>query len=311
MGKRKVSPGDVQHVCQMTVGKVVLFYTVADYLVFFTMFCTWAEKMGIQVLALCPMPDHIHHACIAPNEMVLTEFERSYTQLFSRLWNKQRKRKGPLFYHSYKRACKQENKSIRTTLAYNYNNPVERHLTEKAEDYRWNFLAYATNAWPFSEPVDPPSASTAMRRGMSEVRHCHEQGKHLSYAQIHRIMDKLNRKERQQLIDYIIGLWNIIDYSKAISYYGNIDAMIRAFHDNTGSEYEIREDRDPYSDTVYSDCTRILLKERLIDSVYDIPSLPMAAKSQLYALLRTRTAAKPKQLRKYLHIPGNEVVDFA
>ena len=293
----------------MTVEKVVLFYTVADYLVFFTVFCTWAEKMGIQVLALCPMPDHIHHACIAPNETVLADFQMKYSHLFSKLWNALRKRKGPLFYHSYKKASKRGNKSIRTTLAYNYNNPVERQLVEKAEDYRWNFLAYATKAWPFSEAIDPASASTAIRRGMSEVKHCREEGRHLNYAQIHRIMDKLDRKERQQLIDYIIGLWNIIDYSKAISYYGDFNTMIRAFHDNTGSEYEIREDWDPYSDTVYSDCTRILLKEHLIASVYDIPSLPMAAKSQLYALLRNRTAAKPKQLRKYLHIPGNEVLD--
>jgi hypothetical protein len=241
----------------------------------------------------------------------MAEYEQLVNAWYAQEFNRSCGREGQLYNHPDGNASKRTESRIRDSFAYLGNNPVERKLCRKAIDYRWNFLAYATNAWPFSEPVDPASASTAMRRGMSEVRHCHEQGKHLSYAQIHRIMDKLNRKERQQLIDYIIGLWNIIDYSKAISYYGNIDAMIRAFHDNTGSEYEIQEDRDPYSDTVYSDCTRILLKERLIDSVYDIPSLPMAAKSQLYALLRTRTAAKPKQLRKYLHIPGNEVVDFA
>lgn len=309
MKKRKVLNGAVQHICQKTVGKVLVFYTVGDYLVFFTIFCTMAEQMGVEVLALCLMPDHVHHTSITTDGSVLAAFQRKYTQLFAALWNQQRGRKGPLFYHNYNSANKLGNKSVRTTLAYNYNNPVERQLTEKAEDYRWNFLPYAANAWPYSDPADLKSASPDLRRGMKEVKYCRSQGQYLNYVQIGRITEKLNRKERQLFIDYVIFLWNIIDYSKAVSYYGDLQTMIRAFHDNTGSEYDIREDRDPYSDSVYADCTRILLKERMIGSVYEIPLLPMNEKKELYQLLRTRTAAKPKQLRKYLHIADNEVID--
>lgn len=300
--------GEILHVCQMTVGKVVIFYTVADYLVFFTVFCTWAEKMGIEVLALCPMLDHIHHTSIAPNHTSFVNFQKGYSRVFAFLWNSQRKRKGPLFFHNYSSSTKVGNKSIRTTLAYNYNNCVERKLADRAETYRWNFLPYASNQWPFSEPIGK-SISAALQKAMKEVQYLHEQGKFLNYAIINRVTKKLTIAERQQFIDYVIGLWNVIDYNKAISYYGDLKTMIRAFHDNTGGEYDIREDWDPYSDTVYTDCTHILLKEQLVDSIYDIPMLPMDKKKQFFKILKQRTAARPKQLRKYLHIPAQENTD--
>ena len=108
------------------------------------------------------------------------------------------------------------------------------------------------------------------------------------------------------MTDYIIGLWNVIDYEQAISYYGSYNVMIRAFHDNTDSEFEIKEDRDNYSDAVYADCTRILLSEGLIHRLADIPALPDDRKSDLFAFLQPRTSARPKQIKKYLHLALEE-----
>lgn len=309
MKRRKIYGGEVHHICQMTVGKVVIFYSTADYLVFFTIYCTMAEKHDIDVLALCPMPDHIHNEIIVRNAKQLALFVRDYSKTYARMWNKSRLRKGHLFFHSFQSSVKLGNKQVRTSLAYNYNNVVERKIVERAEDYRWNFLPYAKSACPFSTPIDRSKASVNLRRAMDEVKYCRETGAWLNHAQIIRIFDKLKHEERQQLIDYIIGLWNVINYQKAISYYGSLDTMIRAFHDNTGSEFDIQEEKDPYSDAVYADCTRILLKEKMIGSVYEIPQLPMATKLELFIVLRKRTTAHPKQLRKYLHIPSNEVTD--
>ena len=126
----------------------------------------------------------------------------------------------------------------------------------------------------------------------------------MHYTQLDLWMKDLNSDEVQQLADYIISTWNVIDYVGAISYYGNYDAMIRSFHDNTGSEYDIREDRDNYSDAVYADCTRILMGEKLISSVREIPGLSFLRKMDFYKLLSARTAAKPLQLNKYLHLGG-------
>ena len=301
MKTRKVYPGEVHHVCQQTVNKVLVFYSVSDYLVFFTVFCTIARRFGVQVLALCPMVDHIHCVLLVQDEKSLSRFVHEYTRLYAHLWNESRGRKGPLFKHRFMSAVKMGNKQIRTTLCYNYNNPVERKMVQRAEAYRWNFLSYARNDAPFSAPLIEQEASWVLRGILREARSLRQQEKYLSYALLKRWEKKLDAIEYQQLVDYIIGTWNVIDYGTAMAYYGNYDAMLRAFHDNTGSEYDIKEDRDNYSDAVYADCNRILKKEVGLSDPCAIFGLPVEQKTALFRLLGIRTTATPRQLCKYLH----------
>lgn len=302
MKKRIVAPGEVHHVYQKTENAGLLFYTVSDYIVFFTLFCSIANRLEIQVLALCPMPDHLHHLTVISSYRQLSYFVQQYTQLFAQLWNKSRGVKGQLFHHNFGSSIKKGNKSVRTALAYNYNNAVERKLVEKAEDYRWNYLPYARSDAPFAPKLIPSEASRAMQRVLKEVKDCHRLGKYLCYAQLDRWQKQLTPVEWQQLVDYIVSLWNVVDFTAASAYYGSMETMIRAFHDNSGSEYDIPEDWDPYSDEVYADCTRILLSGKHVDDLREIPSLPEERKQQLYWLLQRRTTARPKQICKYLHL---------
>ena len=301
MKKRTIVEGEVHHVYQRTGGGVVVFYSIRDYLVFFTIVCTMAEQEDVTLLALCPMPDHLHNACRVKNHEQLARFVQQYTRIYSHEWNTHHARKGSLFQNRFGSAPKVGNKKVRTCINYVYNNPVERKMVQNAEQYRWNFLAYARCRNPFSRPIILSQASRPLRGALAEAKKCRQEGQWLHYAQLDRWMRKLSAAEIQQLTDAIVGLWNIIDYEDAISYYGSRDAMVRSFHDNTGSEYDIREDTDKYSDAVYADCNRILLHDGFVRSVREIPSLPLSSKLELYHLLVNRTAAKPGQVRKYLH----------
>lgn len=283
---------------------MVMFYSLRDYLVFFTIFCTLAEKMDVTVLALCPMPDHLHNACKFVSWQQMVKFVQQYSRIFAREWNKSRKRKGSLLREKFGSAPKIGNKAVRTTINYNNNNPVERNITVRAEDYRWNFLKYFRNKNPFSKTLVESEASSQLRSALQEVRSIRNNEEWVKYALLDRWMNGLDKEEIQQLADYIVTTWNVIDYAGAFSYYGDFDTMIRSFHDNTGSEYDIREDTDKYSDAVYADCTRILMQDGLIGSVRDIPGLPIGQKIELYRLLSARTTARPSQLNKYLHIRG-------
>ena len=302
MKTRKVYPGEVHHVCQQTVGGVLVFYTVSDFLVYFTIVCTMAGRFGIRILALCPMADHTHLVVVASGETELARFVQQYTHLFSREWNKSRGRKGPLFKHRYMSSVKLGNKQAQTTINYCNNNPVERKLVKEAQDYRWNFLHYARKAHPYSSGLNSSCLSKKMRDILREARRIRQGSGHLQYSQLERWRKYLNGEQIQFLFDSIIGLWNVIDYGEAISYYGNYDAMLRSFHDNTGSDYDISEDRSSYSDAVYADCTRILLKEGHIGHPREIPSLPLSLKKALADELRRRTTALPRQIAKYLHL---------
>lgn len=300
--KRTCFPGEIHHIYQKTAGGVVVFYSMSDYLVFYTIYCTMAERMEIDVLALCPMPDHLHNAIRVRSREQLQEFVQQYTRIFAHEWNKSRKRKGSLFRKTFGYAAKLGNKAVRTTLNYNYNNPPERKIVQNAEDYRWNFLKYYKCRNPFSEVLHESHSSAKLRTALQELRTLHKKGEWVRYAVLDRWMNKLSIKEIQQLADYIVSTWNVIDYNGLISYYGSYESMIRSFHDNTGSEYDIREDKDNYSDSVYTDCTKILIRDGMITSVRDIPKLQGVRKLQLYKTLSERTTAKPKQLEKYLHL---------
>ena len=300
--KRKVIEGEVHHIYQKTIDGALIFYSLRDYLVFFTIYCTFAERLDVTVLALCPMPDHLHSACRFISEEQMIKFVQQYTRIFAKEWNRSRKRKGSLFQEHFGSAVKLGNKAVRTTLNYNNNNPVERKITTKAEDYRWNFLKYFKNGNPYSKPLEESAASAKLRNALNDVRTLHKKGDWVRYAQLDLWMKGLSPDEIQVLADYIITTWNIIDYAGAICYYGNYDAMLRSLHDNTGGEYDIREDSDNYSDAVYADCTHILMHDGIISSVREIPGLPLHRKFEVYKLLSARTTAKPKQLRKYLHL---------
>lgn len=305
MKKRKVSSGEIHHVYQRTVNGAVVFYDLADYLVFFTIFCAIADRMEVSVLALCPMPDHLHNACRAKSATQLSSFVQQYTHLFATEWNLSRGQKGSLFKARFGSAAKLGNKSIRSTLNYNNNNPVERKMVSRAEEYRWNFLSYARQPAPYSQPLLEMQASFPMKQALQALRRCHQEGRWINYRQWDYWTRKLDSVQIQQLADFVIGTWNVIDYAQAVSYYGDHQAMLRSFHDNTGSEYEITEDKDKYSDAVYEDCTRILLNKRYIRSVREIPGLPIKTKASLLELLSKRTSATQRQLRKYLHWYSN------
>ena len=287
---------------QRTLNRGLIFYSLDDYLVFFTIFCSQAKQQSIRVLALCPMLDHIHQVVVAENEKQLAVFIQRYARLFAWEWNRRRGKKGSLFQHRFGSAVKLGNKQVRTALAYCNNNPVERRLTEMSEEYRWTFLAYHHNKNPYSCPLNLSRSGSYLKSVLHEINTCFHSDSHLRYAQLERWEKHLSTQQWLQVTDYIIGLWNIIDYGQAISYYGSFETMIRAFHDNTGSEYDIKEDHDNYSDTVYADCTRIVLSEGLVNHISDIPTLPDDLKWELFALLQSRTSARPRQLRKYLHI---------
>ena len=302
MKKRRVYSGRVHHICQQSIGGAVVFYTLSDYLVYFTIYCTVARRYGIPVLAVCPMADHTHNTVIAPDSVTLSKFVQQYTHLFSREWNVSRKRKGPLFRPRYMSSVKLGNKQVKTALNYNYNNPVERKMVEKAEDYRWNFLRYAREKNPYSAPAGKKTVSPRFRGITREIQRIFLGNGYLHYAQLDRWRKLLDEKSFQQLVDYAISLWNIIDYEELIHYYGSYETLLRSLHDNTGSEYDIKEERDPYSDDVYNECSIILLKEGVVTNLFEIPVLPENIKEEAMDILRRRTSARPRQIEKFLHM---------
>ena len=96
--KRRIFYRDILNHCyQRTADGGVLFYSVSDHLVYFTLYCTLARKHSIQVLSLCQMPDHIHDAVRAGRRDALEEFKRETNMQFSRMRNELCRVSGAVF----------------------------------------------------------------------------------------------------------------------------------------------------------------------------------------------------------------------
>ena len=302
--KRRRIVKDVLHHCyQRTADGVVIFYCVSDYLVFFTILCTAARKYQVRILAMSLMVDHIHLSVIEERKGDLSAFVREYSSRFSRVHNEVCHRKGSLFEHRYGCAPKFGDKKARTNLIYVGNNAPERRLCQRAEEYRWNFLAYAISEHPFSEKFAANKASVNLRSARRLIDEKQRKGVPLTYQLLQVLFSRLNRAEKEQLVDYVICQYNIIDYSAAIRFFDSYNDMLTAMHASTGSEYDLNEVFVGKSDAHYARMSMIIVQELGFEDIHDVLALSSAEKFPVFQLLCCKTDALPEQIASFLRMP--------
>lgn len=328
---RRFLPDLPNHIYQRSLNGTVIFYCLEDCLVYFTVFCVNATKFGITALGLCEMYDHIHQLLEAPDLRSLSGFERAVNIAFSREFfadlsqsplgkeacaldgnihssHSQSPPDGimsiPLCGHLLKSpfgsAPKVGDKAVRTCVAYLNNNPVERHIHNEAIKWRWNFLAYAFSSHPFSEKITIRKASVKLRRSLKEVEDCHARGSYLRHSQLRRMFSGLTAEEKSQLTDFIISTYNVIEYGRVASYYGSHEKMLAAINSNTGSEYDIREERHRNPDTAYGQMMKYVVKNEYVSSAKEVLLLPLETKMSLRRILTRDTVADEWQAMKFL-----------
>lgn len=303
MKRRIVFRGILNHCCQRTVGRGVLFYTPIDHLAYFTQYCIMARKYKIQVLALCQMPDHVHDSVIADRKLDLEKFKQDTNSWYALRWNERYGLKGQVFEQSFGSWPKRGDKNGRSNLVYVGNNPVERRLVEKAEQYRWNYLAYAVSDHPFSKKLVIRDASWPLQRAVKEVKAQFKAGNPLNINQLERLFARLCPEEAEQLTDFIISTYNCIDYAAAIRYFGNYDNMLITMHATTGSEHDAHEVFVGKSDVPYGQMTTYLLQNRVVKDIHEILSLTADEKYQLFLRLRSVVDCPGELIFKFLHLP--------
>lgn len=309
MKSRKFFKDILNHCYQRSADGGVLFYTTRDYLVYFTLYCVLARKYGIQVLALCQMPDHVHDATVARRLKDLVGFKRELNARFARMYNTLAGITGPVFETPFGSAPKQGAKKARTNLIYIANNPVERQLTSAAEEYRWNYLTYYVSSHPFSAPLVIRRASKAMRAAVRVVKARFRAGLPLNYTLIGNLTRDLTPSERQQFTDVVISTYNVIDYPSAIRFFDNFADMMKSIHANTGSEYDLNEVFVGKSDKPYAQMTQILLEECGYEDIHEMLALDITEKRRLFDILRRRSFAMGAQIARYLHLPLRKAED--
>ena len=291
----------VAHVFQRARFGFVVFFNVKDSLFFITLLSVIAKRYGIKVLGLCLMYNHIHMLLETDDAEVIRKFVRDLMSAFSRHYNIRHGIPGKLFDRhgvSFKRG----DKAIRTSLAYVNNNPVEDHICSKAEDWRWNLLSYSVSKHPYSEKIALAVVSRRMRKAVAAVKYFKKTGEPLTYTILDAIFKGLSVDEAGQLVDHIISEYPIIDYDRAISYYGGYEKMLSAFANNTGSEYDINEPFDPHSGLAYRKMARYLASDHRFEDIGDVLRLPLPKLTGYLAEIIQRCNVRQCHAMKFLHI---------
>lgn len=291
---------DWVHVYKRREDTFQIFYSIRDFLVYFTLFCTVAKRKGVRVHALTLMYDHIHELISVDSQQHLKEFEREVNSIFAREWNRSVRVCGS-FFAPFGSALKRGEKYIRNAVAYLANNPVERHLVPKVEDYRWNFLAYALSEHPFSEGFRSHHCSSALELGIKQVRYLQKGGHYLDYPALDRLVSRIPESELPILTDTIISIYNIIDYPSCVQLYGDFQTMLTAINANTGNEHDIKEVFTGTSDRVYLKMMNSICKKYALENYKSVICWPTETKAALIDPLRRASGASYKQACKFLH----------
>ena len=135
----------------------------------------------------------------------------------------------------------------------------------------------------------------------------HNDGKYLRYRQLQRLFKALVHKEKEQLTDFIISLYNIIDYENAASMFDSFDDMLNAMHSNTGSEYDINEVFIGKSDAHYAKMMSLVLDKYDFKDIHDVLRLSPEKKDDVFQLLMANTDALPEQIAAFLRMPVKKI----
>ena len=240
--KRKFYRKGYQHIFQISVDRGLIFYTDADFIVFFSILCYAAVKYHVRIISCCIMANHFHVLAKfrSPEDMEL--FVNELTSIFALMYNKRYHRKGQLFKKSFGSSPKIHDDEIVNTVVYISNNPIPKLAVEHAVEYRWNCLAFMESSHPFSDPLDKLDLSDAMRRSMSIVERQHSSNKYLTYRILDELFIPLNPKERKQLTDYIISVYSILDYSFIRQKWDSLEKLSVVLDAVKGADYETAED---------------------------------------------------------------------
>ncbi len=291
----------VAHVFQRARSGFVVFYNVKDSLFFLTLLNVTAKRHGAKVLGLCLMYNHIHILLETDDSGLVRKFVRNMMSVFSRSYNLRHTLSGELF-DRYGVSFKKGDKAIRTSLGYVNNNPVEDHICPKAEDWRWNCLSYSVSRHPYSEKITLATVSRRLRKAVAAVKYFKKAGSPLTYTILDTLFEGMSIDDAKRLVDYIISEYSIIDYERAISYYGCYDKMLAAFASNTGSEYDINEPFDPHSGQAYKKMVSYLANDRRFKGIADVLRLPLPKLTEYLAEITVRCGVKQCHAMKFLHI---------
>lgn len=299
--KRRTAQDALHHVYKITRDKGVLFYRAEDHLVYYTLQSVLARRHRLRILGTSHMFTHVHEGTLPEDLVQLSSYEHDLSLIFAREYNRETGRAGSLFERPFGSAPKRSDKERRSCMIYIFNNPVEKKLVQRAEEDRWNFLAYYEKDYPFSRRPVIRYSRKPLVEAIHLVEHEFQSGRYLRYNLLHRLFSGLNEYEREQLIDFVIQRYFFFDRRACEELFGGIPQMIKATALTTGKEFDVGEEYDPYSDVPYGEMCTLVEKHGLMRMGLPFLHLSEERQTRLASYLAQHSGATAWQVARFLH----------
>ena len=239
--------GFPHHTYTRAINGSIVFYSEDDCLFYLTLYSCLARKYKIRTLAFSIMPNHCHSDEKADCKRHFLAFHDDLNAQFASGYNRKHNRSGSLWESPFGYAAKTVGKKIRDNLCYIVNNHVVGKLSDDILSYRWNLLPYYRDDHPFSEKIVLSRASRPMRRAVDRVKYFRAHNLPLDYVRQKWVFQELDKKERNQIIDFIISRYNCLDFDAMLRFYGkSFEQACTTFRANSGNEHDIPEDYEDY-----------------------------------------------------------------
>jgi putative transposase len=156
--------GYVYHVINRASGRVPIFKTKDDFLLFEDTLAEAQQRDGMRILAYCVMPNHFHFALYPETDGEIQRFMGWLTKTHTQRWHAMHRTigHGHLYQGRYKSFIVNTDSYFLTLMKYIEQNPLRAKLVRRAQDWQWGSLhrrIYGTpeqrkllSKWPITTP---------------------------------------------------------------------------------------------------------------------------------------------------------------
>lgn len=132
----------VYHVINRASGRVPIFKTARDYLLFESVLEEAQEREDMRIFAYCVMPNHFHLALYPRKDKDVQRFVGWLTKTHTQRWHAMHQTigHGHLYQGRYKSFIVNTDEYYLWLMRYIEQNPLRAKLVSKAEDWRWGSL---------------------------------------------------------------------------------------------------------------------------------------------------------------------------
>lgn len=152
---KRSAPGGFFHIFNRGVGRQLIFHKNRDFEFYLNRLEQARKEKGVEVLAYCLMPNHVHLLVKQVGEENVSPFISSVHTSYAKYFNGTYDRVGHLFQGRYKQVIVKRDEHLQYLVAYIHLNPVEAGLVAKPEEYQWSSRKAYTHG--IHDPVCSPN----------------------------------------------------------------------------------------------------------------------------------------------------------